>query len=141
MQSYEVISGPLTDAALWRGALLWALALYVPLSAPLSRLEASLETSTIPENWRQGFLILSSLLLALAVGLATQLGCSWALGPGWASSLGVVVLGWSLLLTLTTRDRTCSGGSCQLISSELLRDLIPVFRGLVLQNETQQHWG
>lgn len=106
MQSYEVISGPLADAAVWRGALLWALALYVPLSAPLSRLEASLETSSIPENWRQGFLILSSLLLALAVGLATQLGCSWALGPGWAEGLGVVVLGWSLLLTLTNRDRT-----------------------------------
>ena len=77
MQSYEVISGPLAEAAVWRGALLWALALYLPLSAPLSRLEASLETSTIPENWRQGFLILSSLLLALAVGLATQLGCIW----------------------------------------------------------------
>ena len=36
MQSYEVMSGPLADAAVWRGALLWALALYVPLSAPLS---------------------------------------------------------------------------------------------------------
>ncbi len=95
---------PLADAAVWRGALLWALALYVPLSAPLGRLEASLETSSIPETWRQGVLILSSLLLALAIGLITQLGCSWALGPGWASSLGVVVFGWSLLLTLTSRD-------------------------------------
>ena len=104
MQSYEVISGPLVEAAVWRGALLWALALYLPLSAPLSRLEASLETSTIPENWRQGFLILSSLLLALAVGLATQLGCSWALGTAWASSLGVVALGWSLLLVFTNRE-------------------------------------
>ena len=104
MQSYEVISGPLADAAVWRGALIWAVALYVPLSAPLSRLETSLETSTIHEDWRQGILIFSSLLLALAVGLATQLGFSWALGPGWASSLGVVILGWSLLLTLTNRD-------------------------------------
>ena len=104
MQSYEVINGPLADAAVWRGALLWSLALYLPLSAPLSRLEASLEASSIPESWRQGILILSSLLLALAMGLLTQLGCSWALGPGWASSLGVVVLGWSLLLTLTSRD-------------------------------------
>ena len=104
MQSYEVISGPLADAAVWRGALLWALALYVPLSAPLGRLEASLEISSIPETWRQGVLILSSLLFALAMGLITQLGCSWTLGPGWASSLGVVVLGWSLLLTLTNRD-------------------------------------
>ena len=48
MQSYEVISGPLADAAVWRGALIWALALYVPLSAPLSRLEASLETLRLP---------------------------------------------------------------------------------------------
>ena len=104
MQSYEVISGPLAEAAVWRGALIWALALYLPLSAPLSRLEASLETSTIPENWRQGFLILSSLLLALAVGLATQLGCGWVLGTGWASSLGVVALGWSLLLVFTNRE-------------------------------------
>ena len=104
MQSYEVISGPLAEAAVWRGAVLWALALYLPLSAPLSRLEASLETSTIPENWKQGFLILSSLLLAFAVGLATQLGCSWALGTGWASSLGVVALGWSLLLVFTNRE-------------------------------------
>ena len=104
MQSYEVISGPLAEAAVWRGALLWALALYLPLSAPLSRLEASLETSTIPENLKQGFLILSSLLLAFAVGLATQLGCSWALGTGWASSLGVVALGWSLLLVFTNRE-------------------------------------
>ena len=104
MQSYEVISGPLAEAAVWRGALIWALALYLPLSAPLSRLEASLETSTIPENWRQGFLILSSLLLALAVGLATQLGCGWVLGTGWASSLGLVVLGWSMLLVVTNRD-------------------------------------
>ena len=103
MQSYEVISGPLADAAVWRGALIWALALYVPLSAPLSRLETSLETSTIPEDWRQGVLILSSLLLALAVGLATQLGCSWALGPGWASSVGVVAVGWSLLLVFSNR--------------------------------------
>ena len=104
MQSYEVINGPLAEAAVWRGALLWSLALYLPLSAPLSRLEASLEASSIPESWRQGILILSSLLLALAMGMVTQLGCSWALGPGWASSLGVVVLGWSLLLTLTNRD-------------------------------------
>ncbi len=104
MQSYEVISGPLADAAVWRGALLWSLALYVPLSAPLSRLEDSLEASSIPETWRQGVLITSSLLLALSMGLITQMGCSWALGPGWATSLGVVVLGWSLLLTLTNRD-------------------------------------
>ena len=36
MQSYEVMSGPLADAAIWRGALLWAIALYVPLRGALS---------------------------------------------------------------------------------------------------------
>ena len=36
MVSYEVMGGPLADASVWRGALLWAIALYVPLSAPLS---------------------------------------------------------------------------------------------------------
>ena len=39
MVSYEVMGGPLADASVWRGALLWAIALYVPLSAPLSKLE------------------------------------------------------------------------------------------------------
>ena len=34
MVSYEVMGGPLADASVWRGALLWAIALYVPLSAP-----------------------------------------------------------------------------------------------------------
>ena len=100
MESYEVISGPLADASVWRGGLLWALALYVPLSAPLSRLESSLEESKLPESLRQPTLVISSLLLALAFGVVTQLGLSWVLGPGWASSLGVVAVGWSALLVL-----------------------------------------
>ena len=102
MESYEVISGPLADAAVWRGGLLWALALYVPLSAPLSQLESSLEESKLPESWRQPALVISSLLLALAFGVVTQLGLSWVLGPGWASSLGVVAVGWSALLVLAS---------------------------------------
>ena len=100
MESYEVISGPLADAAVWRGGLLWALALYVPLSAPLNKLESSLEGSRLPETFRQPTLVISSLLLALAFGVVTQLGFSWLLGPGWASSLGVVAVGWSALLVL-----------------------------------------
>ena len=102
MESYEVISGPLADASVWRGGLLWALALYVPLSAPLSRLETSLEKSKLPESLRQPTLVISSLLLALAFGVVTQLGLSWVLGPGWASSLGVVAVGWSALLVLAS---------------------------------------
>ena len=102
MKSYEVISGPLADAAVWRGGLLWALALYVPLSAPLSQLESSLEESKLPESLRQPTLVISSLLLALALGVMTQLGLSWVLGPGWASSLGVVAVGWSALLVIAS---------------------------------------
>ena len=102
MESYEVISGPLADASVWRGGLLWALALYVPLSAPLSRLESSLEESKLPESLRQPTLVISSLLLALAFGVVTQLGLSWVLGPGWASSLGVVAVGWSALLVIAS---------------------------------------
>ena len=104
MQSYELISGPLADASVWRGGLLWALALYVPLSAPLNRLESSLEGSKLPELLRQPTLVFSSLLLALAFGVITQLGFSWALGPGWASSLGVVAVGWSALLVLANSN-------------------------------------
>ena len=102
MESYEVISGPLADASVWRGGLLWALALYVPLSAPLSRLESSLEESKLPESLRQPTLVISSLLLALAFGVVTQLGLSWVLGPGWASSLGIVAVSWSALLVLAS---------------------------------------
>ena len=98
MVSYEVMGGPLADASVWRGALLWAIALYVPLSAPLSKLESSLEDSGLPESVRQPTLVISSLLLALVSGVVTQLGFSWVLGPGWASSLGVVAMGWSVLL-------------------------------------------
>ncbi|MDC0310090.1 hypothetical protein OAL02_01785, partial [Synechococcus sp. AH-551-J03] len=58
------------------------LALYLPLSGPLQRLEASLEDSPLTGAWRQAALVISSLLLALAVGVITQLILAWALGPG-----------------------------------------------------------
>ena len=41
----------------------------------------------------------------LATGVVTQLGFSWALGPGWASSLGVVAVGWSVLLILANAGK------------------------------------
>jgi protein-S-isoprenylcysteine O-methyltransferase Ste14 len=105
MLSYEVMGGPLADPAVWRGALLWAIALYVPLSAPLSTLESSLEESELPEAVRQPALVISSLLLAMVTGVVTQLGLSWALGPGWASSIGVVAVGWSVLLILANAGK------------------------------------
>ena len=81
------------------------MALYVPLSAPLSALESSLKESELPESVRQPELVVSSLLLALVVGVVTQLGFSWVLGPSWASSLGVVAVGWSVLIVLANAGK------------------------------------
>ena len=104
MVSYEVMGGPLADASVWRGALLWAIALYVPLSAPLSTLESSLKEGELPESVSQPVLVISSLLLALAVGVGLQLLLGWALGPGWASSLALITIGWSLFLSLARKE-------------------------------------
>ena len=103
MQDYIAFGGPVADRSEWRGALLWAIALYVPLSGTLSAFEASLSDSPLPEKWRQITLVISSLLLALGVGVVTQLIASWALGPGWASSLGFIAIGWSLLIIAASR--------------------------------------
>ena len=100
------IGGPLADGAIWRGALFWALALYIPLSGPLGRLEASLADSALPQGVAQALLILSSLLLAIAVGLVMQLVVSFTLGPGWGSSLALIGIGWSLLLALGDSGRS-----------------------------------
>ena len=101
----EVMGGPLADASVWRGAFLWAIALYGPLSAPLSTLESSLKESELPESVRQAVLVISSLLLARVTGVVTQRGFSWVLGPSWASSLGVVAVGWSGLLVLANAGK------------------------------------
>ena len=104
MQETGVFISPLADGGVWRGALLWAIALYIPLSAPLAAFETSLADSPLPQLWRQIVLVTSSLLLALVVGLLTQLVASWALGPGWASSLAAIAIGWSLLLVAVNRQ-------------------------------------
>ena len=104
MQETGVFISPLADGGIWRGALLWAIALYIPLSASLAAFEASLTDSPLPQLWRQIVLVTSSLLLALVVGLVTQLVASWALGPGWASSLAAIAIGWSLLLVAFNRE-------------------------------------
>ena len=49
------------------GSALWALALYIPLSGPLGRLEAELSGTGLSESLQTTILVLSSLLLALAV--------------------------------------------------------------------------
>ena len=90
------------------GSALWALALYIPLSVPLARLEAALSTTGLSEESQQVLLITASLLLALAVGVLVNLVLSWALGPGWGSSLGLVAALYGLFWGLAAsreRDR------------------------------------
>jgi hypothetical protein len=88
------------------GIALWALALYLPLSLPLGLLENSLREGSLGEGTQQLALVLSSLALALLAGVAMELLLCWALGPGWASSLGLMAVlagvGWSLA---ARRDR------------------------------------
>jgi hypothetical protein len=74
------------------GIALWALALYLPLSVPLARLEKVLAEGALDEGLQQLVLVGGSLLLALAVGLVVELLLSWALGPGWAGSLGLIAV-------------------------------------------------
>ena len=87
------------------GMGLWALALYLPLSLPLARFEAVLAASTLPETAQHLLRATSSLLLALAVGVGVDLGLSWALGPSWASSMGLIAAGWGLFTALASRAR------------------------------------
>ena len=49
MQESIAFGGPLADPSMWRGAPLWAIALYVPLSGPLAAFEASLTESPLSE--------------------------------------------------------------------------------------------
>lgn len=88
------------------GSALWALAFYLPLSAPLSRLEESMAGGAISEELQQTLLITASLLLALAVGVIINLVLGWALGPGWGTSLGLVAALYGLFWGLAAgRDR------------------------------------
>ncbi|MFM7086107.1 MAG: hypothetical protein ACKOXO_03825 [Cyanobium sp.] len=95
---------PVMDGFEWMpllpGIALWALALYLPLSVPIERFEESLEESALEASGKQALLVLSSLALALAVGVVVELLLCWALGPGWSSSLGLMAvlagLTWSL---------------------------------------------
>ena len=104
MQDLSTFSIPLMEASIWRGALLWAIALYIPLSGALTRFESDDAEGQPTQNWRQLILIIGSLLLSLTVGLLAQLAASWALGPGWASSLAVITIGWSLFLIAADRE-------------------------------------
>lgn len=85
------------------GIALWALALYLPLSVPLARLEQALADASLEEGLQQLVLVGGSLLLALAVGLGVELLLSWALGPDWAGSLGLIAVLGGLSIGLAAR--------------------------------------
>ena len=87
------------------GIAFWSLALYLPLSLPLARLEETLATGPLPPAAQQLLLVITSLALALGAGLLTDLGPGWALGPGWGSSLGLMAALWGLFWTLASRSR------------------------------------
>ncbi|SBO43957.1 hypothetical protein [Cyanobium sp. NIES-981] len=91
--------------ALAPGIALWALALYLPLSLPLARLEEVLAAGSLPEGVQQLLLVVASLALALALGTLTELGLGLALGPGWASSLGLIAVVWGLFTAFASRAR------------------------------------
>ncbi|MBM5820608.1 MAG: hypothetical protein FJ070_11080 [Cyanobacteria bacterium K_DeepCast_150m_m2_101] len=81
---------PESWALLLPGTALWALAVYLPLSAPLSRLEEALAAGPLDESSQLVALVVSSLLLALGAGAVINLALGWTLGPGWGTSLGLM---------------------------------------------------
>jgi len=96
---------PLRDLApLVPGIALWALAFYLPLTASLTPLERRLAAGPLAPVAQQLLLVLSGLALALTVGLGSEVAFSWALGPGWASSLGLMAVLAGLFWGLAARD-------------------------------------
>ncbi len=93
----------LDSSSLLPGTALWALALYLPLSLPLARLDEALAEGPLPEGLRVIVLLLSSVLLAFAIGGITQMGLSWALSPSWAASLGLMAVLAGAFWTLASR--------------------------------------
>ena len=102
---------PLPEAlAAWRsllpGIAIWALALYVPLSLQLGRLEEGLASGPLAGGGSEVILVIGSLLLALVAGLTVDLLLGWTLGPGWASSLGVLAALWGPFLALASHKES-----------------------------------
>jgi hypothetical protein len=96
---------PESWALLLPGSALWALAVYLPLSAPLSRFEDALADGHLDETSQLVALVISSLLLALGAGVVINLGLGWALGPGWGTSLGLVAALYGLFWGLAAASR------------------------------------
>ena len=94
-------------SSLLPGIALWALALYLPLSGPISRFEESLAQGPLSAGSQQLLLVLASLALALAVGVVIEILLCWALGPSWSSSLGLMAVLSGLFWSVASRqDKT-----------------------------------
>jgi hypothetical protein len=91
-------------SSLLPGIALWALALYLPLSGPITRFEESLAAGPLDASSQQLLLVLTSLALALAVGVVIEIVLCWALGPGWSSSLGLMAVLSGLFWTVASRQ-------------------------------------
>jgi hypothetical protein len=93
-----------TLASLLPGIALWALALALPLSALLSPLERGLASGALAPATQQLLLVVAGVALALGAGLASEILLSWMLGPGWASSLGLMAVLAGLFWSLAARS-------------------------------------
>lgn len=87
------------------GIAFWALALFPPLTLALDRLEGVLAAGPLDGLSQQVLLVACGLLLSLLGGLISELALGWALGPGWASSLGLVAALWGLFWSLAASSR------------------------------------
>ena len=94
-------------SSLLPGIALWALALYLPLSGPIARFEESLAEGPLDAGSQQLLLVLTSLALALAVGVVIEILLCWALGPSWSASLGLMAVLSGLFWSVASRqDKT-----------------------------------
>ena len=74
------------------GIALWALALALPLTALLTPMERGLAAGALAPAIQQLLLVAAGVALALVVGVGCEVVLSWVLGPGWASSLGLIAV-------------------------------------------------
>ena len=74
------------------------------MSLPLAALERRLEAGTLAPPLQQLLLGVLALAMALSAGTLLQLLLGWALGPGWAGSLALVVALWGLFWGLAARQ-------------------------------------
>ena len=92
------------------GIAFWALALFPPMTLALDRLEGVLAAGPLSGLSQQLLLVASGLLLSLGGGLISELVLGLALGPGWASSLGLVAALWGLFWSLAAGSRDGDDG-------------------------------